>query len=320
MSAVGQGIPVRVSERPPKVEAAPGASPTQSLPRPDNHAGSWPAATRGVEDPVEIPERRGRQGVGLEPAGERSVEVVVVGHAIDSLATIGVRSSASIAARRAAEARLSRDLKVPSAMSRTIAASASDRPKVMVDDEDGALLGGQATKATLQQVAHRGEVLCVAIPGRFGRGRHVDLHDLAPLASPCLPIAGVDEQPMEPGVESVGVADGADMQPGGNERLLDGIGRQLVASQDQPRGPVQPIERVGGERREGVVVAVAGAKDEVSLHRTSGSWRPRWPPLPIMSRAASDVVPSFPYRDGDSDPKREIDFRTTQSSPSPTAS
>ena len=61
---------------------------------------------------------------------------------------------------------------------------------------------------------------------------------------PCLPIAGVDEQPMEPGIEAVGVADGADVQPGGHERLLDGIGRQLVAPQDQPRGPVQPVERI----------------------------------------------------------------------------
>ena len=79
---------------------------------------------------------------------------------------------------------------------------------------------------------------------------------------------------MEPGVEAVGVADGADVQPGGRQRLLDGIGRQVVAAQDQSRGSMQPIERTRGERREGVVVAVPGAKDEVSLHRTSGSWRP----------------------------------------------
>jgi hypothetical protein len=84
----------------------------------------------------------------------------------------------------------------------------------------------------------------------------------------------MDEQPMEPGIESIGVADRANVQPGGQERLLDGIGRPVVAAQDQPRCSMQLIERIRGERREGVVIAVPGAKDEVSLHRTPGSWRP----------------------------------------------
>jgi hypothetical protein len=103
----------------------------------------------------------------------------------------------------------------------------------------------------------------------------VDLHDLAMLDASCLPIAGVDEQSMEPGVEAIGVTDGADVEPGGHERLLDGIGCAVVAAKDQPRGPVQPIEGTRGERREGVVVAVPCSKDEVSLHRMSGWWRLR---------------------------------------------
>ena len=72
----------------------------------------------------------------------------------------------------------------------------------------------------------------------------MDLHDLALPDPPGLAIAGVDEQPMEPGVEAVGVADGADVQPGGHQRLLDGIGRPVVAAQDQSRGSMQPIERL----------------------------------------------------------------------------
>ena len=67
------------------------------------------------------------------------------------------------------------------------------------------------------------------------------------------------------------------VQPGGHERLLDSVGGQLVAAQDEPRGSMEPIEGIRSECREGVMVAVPGAKDEVSLHRTSGSWRPcRW--------------------------------------------
>ena len=110
-------------------------------------------------------------------------------------------------------------------------------------------------KASLQLVAHGGQVLGVVAAMHVRRG-HVDLHDPSVPDSPCLPITGVDEQPMEPGVEAVGVSNGADVQPGGDERLLDGVGRHLVASQDQSRGPVQPVERVRRERREGVVVAV----------------------------------------------------------------
>ena len=103
---------------------------------------------------------------------------------------------------------------------------------------------------------------------------------------------------MEPGVEAVGVADGANVQPGGHERLLDGIGRPVVAPQDQPRGSMQPIERTRGERREGVVVAVPRAKDEVSLHRTPGSWRPL-AALTNHESGGNRVVPSRAHRDGE---------------------
>ena len=50
-------------------------------------------------------------------------------HAMDSSAMAGRRSSASSAARRAFEARWSRDLNVPTATSRTAAASASGSPR-----------------------------------------------------------------------------------------------------------------------------------------------------------------------------------------------
>jgi hypothetical protein len=55
---------------------------------------------------------------------------------------------------------------------------------------------------------------------------------------------------------------------------LDGIGRQFIASQDQPGGSVQLIERICGERGEGVVIALPCAKNEVSMHPSSDLWRP----------------------------------------------
>ena len=156
----------------------------------------------------------------------------------------------------------------------------------MVDDEHGSLFGGQPAKATLHLIAHRGSVLGVAVLSRVRR-RHVDLDKLALLHPSCLPVAGTDEQPVEPGVETVGVADGTDMQPGRGERFLDGIGRPVVAAQDQPGSSMQPIERTCGERRKGVVVAVPCAQDEVSLHPPPGSRR-LMGRLLILSRAATE--------------------------------
>ena len=98
------------------------------------------------------------------------------------------------------------------------------QPEVVVDDEHGALFGGQAMKSSLQLVAHRGQLLGIAVAPRV-RGGHVDLNDSAMPDPPCLPIASVHEQPMEPGVEAVGVTNGADVQPGGHQRLLDSIRR-----------------------------------------------------------------------------------------------
>ena len=142
----------------------------------------------------------------------------------------------------------------------------------MVDDKYRALLDRQATEASLQLVADRGLALGVPVSTGVGFG-DLDLHDLALLDPPCLPITGVNEQSMEPGIESVGVTNGADVQPCSKERLLDRIRGAVVASQDQPGGPMQPVERTCGQSREGIVVAVSSAKYEISLHRAPGWWR-----------------------------------------------
>ena len=83
----------------------------------------------------------------------------------------------------AAVARCNRALKVPIGISRTKAASASDMPEVVMDDENGALLRRQATEAALQLVTQGGRLLGVAMPTPFGRG-HVDLDHVASLGPP----------------------------------------------------------------------------------------------------------------------------------------
>ena len=81
-------------------------------------------------------------------------------------------------------------------------------------------------------------------------------------------------------VEPVGVAHGSYVEPGGHERLLDGIRRWVVAPEDQPRRSMQPVKGAGGERREGVVIALRATDYEASMHRTPGSGQPYGLPHP----------------------------------------
>jgi hypothetical protein len=94
-------------------------------------------------------------------------------------------------------------------------------PQVVVDDEHGAMLGGQATEAALQLVAQRGLGLHIAASA-VGH-RHPDLDELSSPDPSGLPVAGVDEQAVQPRIEAVRVADRPDVQPGCSQRLLDGI-------------------------------------------------------------------------------------------------
>jgi hypothetical protein len=76
-----------------------------------------------------------------------------------------------------------------------------------------------------------------------------------------LRVAGVDDQPMEPRVEPIRIADRMDMEPRTDQGVLDGVGGQVVGAEDQSRGPVQSLEPVGDQKLESVSVASFGAKD-----------------------------------------------------------
>ena len=72
--------------------------------------GPRPSLPRRLEDPRKRFRRRGGRGLRAEPGAERPVQVVLRGHATDSLPKPATRSSASRAARSASCARLRRDL------------------------------------------------------------------------------------------------------------------------------------------------------------------------------------------------------------------
>ena len=114
----------------------------------------------------------------------------------------------------------------------------------------------------------------VAVGGKAGgigftlvsEWRQLDLDNRVSPVPSSFAVAGADDESMEPAIEAVWIADRADMDPGGDQRLLDSVGGKVVATKDEAGRPMQTVERLGGQRREGVVVATTGAKDEISLH------------------------------------------------------
>ena len=59
----------------------------------------------------------------------------------------------------------------------------------------------------------------------------------------------VDEQPVEPAVEVVGIAQAGKVAPGADERLLDRVARELAIAEDQTRCRVEPCGCGAGQAR-----------------------------------------------------------------------
>jgi hypothetical protein len=79
--------------------------------------------------------------------------------------------------------------------------------------------------------------------------------------------AGMDEESMEPGVESIAVAETAKIAPGADEGVLDGILCGIPIAEDPPRDRVQAVVCGGREVIEGLVIASLCALDEFGRQR-----------------------------------------------------
>ena len=89
---------------------------------------------------------------------------------------------------------------------------------------------------------------------------------LLALGGPELRVAGVEEQPVEPGVEAVDVTQGGQVPPASDERLLDGVLRAVGITKDQSGGGVEPGDRGACQHGEGVMIALPRSLHEVPLH------------------------------------------------------
>ena len=97
--------------------------------------------------------------------------------------------------------------------------------------------------------------------------------------APRLPVAGIDEEPAQPGVEAIDVPERRQLTPGEHERLLDGIFREPEIAQDPIRDREESI--ASGTRQAGKGFLISGSRslDEGNLHpRLPSAMRPTWTP------------------------------------------
>ena len=141
-------------------------------------------------------------------------------------------------------------------------------------DDHGALVGIEVTDATLDEVPVGGSRLGVRHREGMDLGK-LDL-DAPALGDPELIAAGVEEEPVKPGIEAIGIAQGGQVPPASDERLLDGVLRTVRVPQDEPSRGVQPTDRGACQQRKGVMIAFPCSLHEVSLHVALVFARPVW--------------------------------------------
>jgi hypothetical protein len=132
-----------------------------------------------------------------------------------------------------------------------------------VEDEHGALVDGQSTKAPFKLVLVGDVAGVIAVGGRFG-GSDGDFHGAPALTSSDV-MAGVDDQSMEPGIETIGVAQTAKVPPGSKVSVLDRVARELWVPEDEAGDGLQPRDGPVDEDGEGVMIAPACPFDEFPL-------------------------------------------------------
>ena len=142
--------------------------------------------------------------------------------------------------------------------------------EVVVEHQHRPQLRLEAAEATLELVAVGHVAELVGHRVRQDR-RQLDLHRPAPPPAHGVE-AGVDGEPVEPGIEALGVTQPGQVAPCPDVRVLDRVPRQLRVPDDEVGDGLQPRDGRDDEWREGVMVAPARSFDEVPLVHS----HPRW--------------------------------------------
>ena len=113
-------------------------------------------------------------------------------------------------------------------------------------------------------------------------------------------IARANQQPAQPGVEPIRITQAAEVLPGLDQRVLDGVLRSLGVAQDQAGNRKQATRAARRQRRERLQIAVPGSDHEVAFDRSTLVHRGRSRPRPSLGRRSaicSDFLAQCPRGD-----------------------
>ena len=81
-----------------------------------------------------------------------------------------------------------------------------------------------------------------------------------------LGVAGVDREPTQPRLELLGVTEAGEFMPGGDERLLGSVGRQVGVTEDAERDRHQAVAHGGCQRGERSMVTARRQLHQGHVH------------------------------------------------------
>jgi len=134
----------------------------------------------------------------------------------------------------------------------------------VVKDDEGPGLRLEATEATFELVAVDHDGVGVVEVRVIDRGQ-VDVEAVPPEAARLVD-AGSVEQSVQPRVEPIGAAEGRQIAPGSDERLLDGVLGLVGVAEDQAGSGIEPEDRGSCKPGEGVMIAPSCPFHEILLH------------------------------------------------------
>ena len=129
--------------------------------------------------------------------------------------------------------------------------------------DDGSMPRIEAPKRRVHELALGEDLEMIGNVHRVDRGEF-DLDRASPTMAHEVE-AGVDHQPVQPGVEAIRVTEPGQVPPGADEALLNRILGQVRVTKDQSGCCVQPPEGAIDELCEGVMIAPLRPVDELSF-------------------------------------------------------
>jgi hypothetical protein len=137
----------------------------------------------------------------------------------------------------------------------------------VVQDEDGALVRREAPETALELVAVGHSQRRIRRLGPVQREDSQIRHPTS-LAGGLLD-ADVREHAVDPGVESIRIAEARKATPGDHQRVLQGIVGSIDIPEDPMRDREEPITTRMDQVHEGILVTTLRRLDEIAIHRRS---------------------------------------------------